>query len=83
VNVSVRPESITVVDASTRDRWVVETAQRTLDRLDAFDEESNEYARMAKEQYDLPVDQYKQATLAALESLDESDELEAEAEANA
>jgi RPA family protein len=83
VNVSVRPESITVVDASTRDRWVVETAQRTLDRVEAFDEESNEYARMAKEQYDLPVDQYKQATLAALESLDDSDELEVEAEANA
>ncbi|MFC6725032.1 RPA family protein, partial [Halobium palmae] len=42
VNVSVRPESITEVDAATRDRWVVETAERTLDRVAAFDDEGNE-----------------------------------------
>jgi hypothetical protein len=36
VNVSVRPESIQVVDAATRDRWVVETADRTIDRVGAF-----------------------------------------------
>ena len=38
VLVSIRPESITVVDAATRDRWVVETAQLTLERLDALEE---------------------------------------------
>ena len=41
VIVSVRPESITAVDAGTRDRWVVETAQRTLERVRAFDDETN------------------------------------------
>lgn len=70
INVSVRPESITEVDAATRDRWVVETAQRTLERIEAFEDEGNEYARMAKEQYDLPTDTYKQAAIGALESLD-------------
>ncbi|MEA5386672.1 hypothetical protein VB779_06020 [Haloarculaceae archaeon H-GB11] len=30
---SVRPESISEVDADTRDRWVVGTAERTLDRV--------------------------------------------------
>ena len=35
-NVSLRPESITVVDAATRDRWVVETAEQTLERIEAF-----------------------------------------------
>jgi hypothetical protein len=70
VNVSVRPESITEVNAATRDRWVVETAQRTLERIESFDDEGNEYARMAKEQYDLPTDSYKQAAIGALESLD-------------
>jgi RPA family protein len=73
VNVSVRPESIQVVDAATRDRWVVETAERTLDRIGAFDDEGNEYARMAREEYDLPIDRYKGSAVSALESLEESD----------
>ena len=79
VNVSVRPESITEVDAATRDRWVVETATQTLDRIEAFEEGSNEYARMAEERYDLPLDRYKQAAVSALETLEETDELEVEA----
>ncbi|SFF81348.1 hypothetical protein SAMN04488063_0392 [Halopelagius inordinatus] len=73
VNVSVRPESISVVDASTRDRWVVETSERTLERIETFDEEGNEYARMAREEYDLPTDRYKGAAVSALESLEETD----------
>ncbi|WP_248897732.1 RPA family protein [Haloplanus halobius] len=82
VNVSVRPESITPVDATTRDRWVVETATRTLERIDAFEDESNEYARMAREEYDLSVDDYRQMALSALEGLDETDELGADADAD-
>ncbi|ERG95306.1 RPA family protein [Haloquadratum walsbyi] len=75
-NVSVRPESITVVDAATRDRWVVETAERTLDRIAAFGDEGNEYARMANDEYEMSVDQYIESTVSAVESLDESgDEL--------
>jgi len=81
VNVSVRPESITTVDAATRDRWVAETAARTLNRIEAFDDEGNEYARMAREQYDLPVEEYRDAAVAALQSLDDADELEGEAPA--
>jgi RPA family protein len=73
VNVSVRPESIQVVDAATRDRWVVETAERTLDRVSAFEDEGNEYARMAREEYDIPVDRYVESTVSALESVEESD----------
>ncbi|SHH14336.1 RPA family protein [Halobaculum gomorrense] len=83
VNVSVRPESITTVGAATRDRWVAETAARTLDRIEAFDDEGNEYARMAREQYDLPVEEYRDAAVAALQSLDDADELEGEGEAPA
>ncbi|MFC4550960.1 RPA family protein, partial [Halorussus sp. GCM10023401] len=33
---SIRPESINRVDAETRDRWVVQTAQHTLDRVSTF-----------------------------------------------
>jgi RPA family protein len=75
VNVSVRPESITAVDATTRDRWVAETATRTIERVAAFDDEGDEYARMAREEYDLPAEEYREVALAALEGLDESDEL--------
>jgi len=33
---SVRPESISEVDADTRDRWVVEAAKRTVDRVETM-----------------------------------------------
>ena len=71
VNVSLRPESITAVDADTRDRWVVETATRTIERCNAL-EEGGEYATMAGEHYpDVDAAQYRRAALSALEDLDE------------
>ncbi|WP_049998062.1 RPA family protein [Halococcus sediminicola] len=73
-NVAVRPESITTVDAATRDRWVVETAQRTIERIRDFEDETNEYARMAEERYDLPLENYRREAVSALESLEEEDE---------
>ncbi|THE66664.1 DNA-binding protein [Salinadaptatus halalkaliphilus] len=93
VNVSVRPESIAVVDAATRDRWVVECAERTLDRIEAFEEweaeqeapesgstaPTNEYAQMAHERYDSPVINYRNDVIAALEQLEETDDVEATA----
>jgi RPA family protein len=78
VNVSVRPESITVVDETTRDRWVAETAERTLGRIERFDGGTNEYARMAEEQYGVDATAYRETVVEALESGEE-----AEAEASA
>jgi len=78
IRVSVRPESITTVDAAVRDRWVAETARRTIDRVAAFDDDGNEYARMADEEYALDPATYKRASLSALEDLDETDELAAD-----
>ena len=72
VNVSVRPESITTVDAATRDRWVVETAARAVERVAAFDDEGNEYARMAADRYDADPDRYREAAIEALRSMDEA-----------
>ncbi|EMA65770.1 hypothetical protein C461_13756 [Halorubrum aidingense JCM 13560] len=82
VRVSVRPESITEVDADTRDRWVAETARRTIERVAAFDD-GNEYARMAREEYDLDPQTYEAAALSALEDLDDGagDELAGDAAA--
>ena len=83
VLVSIQPESVSVVDANTRDRWVVETAERTLDRIEAFDEEGNEYARMARERYDHSVETYRDRVIEALESLEGGDSSGAEPDADA
>ena len=90
-NVSLRPESITVVDAATRDRWVVETAERTLERIEAFEGTASgtseggeaaapdEYAAMAETQYDPDLSVYRDRAVAALEDLEEDAEVAAEA----
>ncbi|MFT4885580.1 MAG: RPA family protein [Natronomonas sp.] len=78
VNVSLRPESITVVDAGTRDRWVVETAKRTLDRIETFDG-ADEYDAMSETQYDVDLGIYRDQVVKALEDLEEDAEVAAEA----
>ncbi|MDL0135811.1 RPA family protein [Halobacterium salinarum] len=70
VNVSLRPEHLTIVDEPTRNRWVTETATRTLERIEQFDDETNEYAQLAHEQYGDTVEQYRQGVITAVESLD-------------
>ncbi|MFB6146622.1 MAG: RPA family protein [Halobacteriaceae archaeon] len=75
VNVSVRPETITRVDTSTRDRWVVETARRTLDRVEAAESGAAEYAATAAEQYDAAPADYGDTVIEALERLDEDGEI--------
>ncbi|ELZ27510.1 hypothetical protein C475_06310 [Halosimplex carlsbadense 2-9-1] len=89
VNVSVRPESITEVDAATRDRWVVETAERTLDRIARYTDETDadgeaavdEYVAMAAEEYDLPIEDYRRQVVEALESLEDEEAVAAEPDA--
>ena len=70
-NVAVRPESITEVDSETRDHWVKEAASKTLDRIDSFDGEINNYAAMAEEHYSPSMDMYQEAVIEALEDLDD------------
>jgi len=79
MNVSIRPESITAVDETTRDRWVVETADRTIERIKDFEETDTEYVRMAREEYDQPVENYRRMAVQALESL-EADQAETSAD---
>ena len=78
INVSLRPESITVVDEDTRNRWVVETADRTLDRIEAFGD-ADEYAAMAETQYEPDLSFYREQVLAALEDIEGDAEVTAEA----
>ena len=83
VNVSIRPESINRVDETTRDRWVVEAAERTIERIQSYQGEGvDEYAEMAREQYDQderPVENYRRTAIEALESL-EAEQAEASAD---
>ena len=69
VNVSLRPESISASDENARERWIVETAERTLDRIEAFEDETNEYAEMARDEYDTAVETYRREAEAALDSI--------------
>jgi hypothetical protein len=80
VNVSVRPESINRVDDATRDRWVVETADRTIERIQRMEGDSvDEYVEMAREEYEDGVAGYKRMVEEALESL-EAEQAEASAD---
>jgi len=72
-NVAVRPESINRVEEAVRDRWVVETAEKMIERLQAFDAETNDYAQMAREEYGGSIGSYREGAIAALESLDTAD----------
>lgn len=65
---SIRPESINVVDADTRDRWIAETAQLTVDRI----EDGNEtvYKQRASDVYGDDTD-YRDVVIEALESLEQ------------
>lgn len=84
VNVSIRPESITPVDGATRDRWVVETAERTIERIQNFEAADpsqdeythDEYVQMAHDEYDPAVENYRRLVVEALESL-EADQTDA------
>ncbi len=62
--VSVRAESISVVDRETRDIWVLDTARDTLDRLDAFG--TTEDSRKAQEEYGTQLDIYRNIVYDAL-----------------
>lgn len=48
VYVSLRPEEINYVDESIRDRWIVETAEMTLDRLELFERFFSKYNETEK-----------------------------------
>ena len=65
---SIRAESMHVVDAATRDRWVVETANLTTKRLAKL--QGNEPdAVKAREHYSTDVEQYKAMVAMAVESM--------------
>ena len=67
---SIRPESLQIVDAATRDRWVVDTAKHTLARLERLNG-TDPNAVKAREHYSTSVEAYREMVMMALESLKE------------
>jgi len=69
-NVSIEPESITVVDEATRDSWVAETAEQTGERLAGFEAGTAPYADRAREAYGEDVSPISEAVTTLAESGD-------------
>ncbi len=65
--VSIRAESITAVDADTRNLWILDTARATLDRLDRYG--SDEDSRKAQEIYKIDPAAYRKMVFDALAQL--------------
>ena len=67
ITTSVRPESIKVVDKDVRDRWVLDTAKRTLERLGTM--ERDEWSKMALEHYSIDLKEYVELVKESLSNL--------------
>lgn len=85
--VSIRPERIFETDAETRDQWVIETAQRTHERAQAFRDGGDEYVNKVTNVLNWSnPDRFEEAAIRALEEVvdgvgNTSSDDEAEAEA--
>ncbi|MHC1592753.1 MAG: RPA family protein [Methermicoccaceae archaeon] len=66
---SIRPEFLSEVEEDVRDRWVLETAVQTLDRLDCILQRSSECAKHAQEYYHTDVVYYAKMVHDALSTI--------------
>ncbi|MDY7081624.1 MAG: DNA-binding protein, partial [Halobacteria archaeon] len=64
---SIRPESVTVVDDDTRDLWIKETAERTMERIEGNDGDMKQKAR---DVYGANDERYRDVVVEALENLE-------------
>ncbi len=65
---SIRPESMQVVDADTRNRWLMDTAMHTIKRLAKL-QGTDPDAVKAMEHYHTNIEHYKSLVIQAVESL--------------
>lgn len=74
--VSLRPESIAVVDTEARDYWVYETASRTIERIERMEKEKdNEDVNLAWKVYNPDLSEYRNIVKKALLTIKEEFEL--------
>jgi len=68
--VSIRPEAINVVDSKIRDQWVLETAQKTLNRIEKLELDSDDPdVKKALDHYNTVKSEYVEMVKQALQSL--------------
>jgi hypothetical protein len=65
---SIRAESMQIVDASTRDRWVVDCAKHTMARLERLKGNKPDAVK-AREHYSIDMESYRAMVAQALESV--------------
>ncbi|HIH43528.1 MAG TPA: DNA-binding protein [Candidatus Methanoperedenaceae archaeon] len=68
VRTSIRPESVHLVDAQTRDRWVLDAARCTMSRIRTMKAGGPDVEKV-KEHYPRDVSKYRETALNALRSL--------------
>ncbi|NLX48351.1 MAG: nucleic acid-binding protein [Methanospirillum sp.] len=68
VYVSLRAESVTVVDRETRDLWILDASRVTLDRIDAFG--TTEDSKRAAEEYRIDPALFRRAVTDALAQIE-------------
>lgn len=68
-SVSVHPDHLTLLDRRSYKRWIVETARRTFQRIEAFECERTEEAKLARDRYGNTVDRYREGAISALDSV--------------
>ncbi len=68
VYVSLRAESVTVVDRETRDLWILDAAKATLDRIDAYG--TTEDSKKAAEEYRIDPVLFRKTVADALAQMD-------------
>lgn len=67
VLISVRAETVTAVDRSMRDLWVLDCAEATLDRIDSFEKSPDVEA--ARREYNPNLESYKKMVYDALTAI--------------
>jgi RPA family protein len=68
VKVSIRPEFINVVDSETRNKWVLETAEKTLGRIERLQRDGEDVAK-AREYYSTDASLYIGVVIEAVKAL--------------
>jgi len=56
-----RPEYITKVDEKTVERWIQETIQHTLKRIEIYEKQESEDVKLAKQKYNTNTEEYREA----------------------
>jgi RPA family protein len=83
VNVTLRPEEVSEVTREDRNRWAIETAQRTLSRIDAFERDDPIDGSVPDiYEYDADLEAYRQLAIEALEEVHDA-QLQTDADAEA